>query len=499
VRAWAELSPCAVVATPPRNEEALEKYQEVKEKLKALEARSEWAEIPIVKTCIQETKERGEQFVRAYKERVTTRQVEDAIRACSSALNTAKDMLSHHRHDECLVSIQKCKDLTEALASDSMLNSMPAASQWLATYAEEIPALQRKHSKVMLDRAVADAIRAADSEFGFMQGHFDHYRFEHALQSLAKYRDLVKAIENESSFNGHPAIEEFLKKSDVAVPEFEKKYVETMLQREYDEAVRLASGELGTANDLFQHHRYDESLVSLHKYRASIDAIRSREAFSAIAARDAYVKEALEVKIPEWQAKYKETVLGRKGDDLARELGGLVNTAKEHLSHHRHEQFLAACQNLKDKANEAEPTSDTPEGSDQRLMLELPQVKSALTSAYADLHLMSQEYDAKMLERKIDEAIRAVDSSLTTAKDMLFHSRFEESLTAFSRARESEAELIGQNFASSEKVTSHHREFAQAAKEFQSCDHARATASGGKETRWWHIADCHRSVLALSS
>lgn len=259
-----------------------------------------------------------------------------------------------------------------------------------------------------------------------------------ALTSLAKYRELAADIENDTAFRGHPKVEAFLRESDKRVPEFEAKYRDTLLKREYDEAVRLANGLLTQADSMFDHSRFDEALVELNRYRESIQAMQEREEYGALGGdRDLYVKEATEVKIPAWQDKYKEKVLGRRGDEIARELRSMAGTAKDHQSHYRDELFLEALQVLKARAKEvAEVEGDA--GSDSQLLLSLPQVKDVLQETFQAMYELTQAYDARVLEKRIDEAKKAAEGPLAEANDMLNHSRFEVR-NRDTRAREAHA------------------------------------------------------------
>ena len=144
------------------------------ERLKSLQSRTEWSEIECVKSAIAEASQRLTKFIDEYKERVTKKQAHEQIRACSSALQSSKDDLSHHRHEMCLEKLHKAKDLTEQLKADPLLSTLPVAAEWMATFAGEYANVQKEYERVMLQRAVDDAIRVARGAFQETEDHLSH-------------------------------------------------------------------------------------------------------------------------------------------------------------------------------------------------------------------------------------------------------------------------------------------------------------------------------------
>lgn len=69
-----------------------------------------------------------------------------------------------------------------------MLSSMPVSAEWLSKFAEEHPALQRKHTQIMLERRLAEALRVANGAFGETEDNFSHYRFEVGTSALRRHR-----------------------------------------------------------------------------------------------------------------------------------------------------------------------------------------------------------------------------------------------------------------------------------------------------------------------
>lgn len=303
---------------------------------------------------------------------MVTKQASDAVRECSTALDFAKGHLDHHRHEMCLDELQKCKDKTEALRSDSLLSTVTVAVEWLARFAEEVPALQRKYDQTMLQRDITSALRVANDAFGEVEDHFNHYRFEYALTSLAKYRELGEELEREKRFAGDARVEEFLSKFDTNVANFNTRYRDTMLKREYDEKVRAASDTFSNMDHMFNQSRFEESVAALQTYREIIDELRASK-FDPISERDEYVRVVQEEKIPTWLAAYKEKVASRKGAEIARELNMAISTAKDHFNHHRDEMFLAALDAVRDRIKESEPAEN--DTGDARMIYELPAVQ----------------------------------------------------------------------------------------------------------------------------
>ena len=294
------------------------------------------------------------------------------MRECSGALDFAKGHLDHHRHEMCLDELQKCKDSTEKLRSDAMLSTIPVAAAWLATYAEEVPALQRKYDQVMLEREITSALRVASDAYSEVEGHFYHSRFEYALTSLENFRNLGEQMDKEKRFAGNPDVEEFLSTFDSKIADFTRRYNETMLQREYDEKVRNANDAINNADHCFSHSRFEDALTSLQTYREMITELNASK-YDPIGERNEYVRAAQEDRIPAWLAKYKTEVLGRKGADVARELSMAATTAKDHFSHHRDELFLSALDVLRQRMKDAEPAKgDT---GDARMIYELQSVQ----------------------------------------------------------------------------------------------------------------------------
>lgn len=100
--------------------QALAAHSQAKEYLAEVQGESAWKEVDVIKTVIREAGEKIPAFVAQYKERVVKRACEDKIRECSSALQTAKDMLDHHRHDARIQQTHHQRSKQEQLRSSQL-------------------------------------------------------------------------------------------------------------------------------------------------------------------------------------------------------------------------------------------------------------------------------------------------------------------------------------------------------------------------------------------
>ena len=81
---------------------------------------------------------------------------------------------------------------------------------------------------------------------------------------------------------------------------------------------------------------------------------------------------------------------------------------------------------------------------------------------------MSQAYDQRTQDKKVDEALRNIRALMDQVNYLFSHSRFDESLTEFAKARDAAAELSSAPFAAGvPRVTEYLTSFATAAKEFE--------------------------------
>ena len=426
-----------------RNEEALQWYHKAEERRKALAQKTEWAHLPVVQEALAKAATKGAKFITDYKERVLVKQADEQVRECERQLTTARDALSHHRHEESITAIAKCKELTTALRGESMLQGVPRVTNWVVQFEKDVPELEGKIKKTLLDREVADAVREVVSTFDRCEDHFSHYRFEDCLTWFAKYRSLGAALESNKRFAGHPVAEECLRKFDVNVPAFEAKYKSTMLQREYTETLRTLSGKLDTANDHFDHHRTEAALTLFHAYKEAVQQLSKREDFASLGATDV-VKKANEQLIPEWQNKYTAKVLAKTCGETIRGIESALGTARNKLDHHDDEGFLVALRDAEARVAAVVPKQvDGDASGDIALIYKMPEMQDTLKSSAQTIYELKQAFDIKSRERLISDAIRACESAYGSAKDQLFHSRFEDAMKELVRAHQAADELSG--------------------------------------------------------
>ena len=420
-----------------RQDEALVQYHKANEMRREIESLPrDHLEHEDTARALAEFHAKGPKFLKDYKDRVVHVQARDKVGDLSRVLGCAQDKVDHYREVECLEDLATVEERLGELSRDLMLGSAAQVLEFADECRVRVPALKAQANRQMLDREVHEVLRVLNGTYGDCEQNFSHSRFEMSLQSLAKLRELANELDREVRFRGRPDVEAALLKFDAAIPEFMQRYAKEMALRAFEEDRREARGAFGAATDMFQHSRFDECLAELHKARQRVAAIAANELYcdggALNAQRDAFVKESLEVTVPEFLAKYTETVIARKAREAARELSGKIGTATSHLEHHRGELFLAALADAKEFAaglNAADPDSEA------AIVFRHAATTEALNDAARQVHELTERFRAQEFTKQVNEAMRNVTSPLADAKHLLGHSRFEDSLVALASAQ----------------------------------------------------------------
>jgi hypothetical protein len=286
---------------------------------------------------------------------------------------------------------------------------------------------------------------------------YSHYRYNESAEAMEKARTDLNSLDT-APYNLVDNVRAFINDMRYQIDTLEKKLAEAMLTRVVDEKVREAKSHGTTAKDMHYHNRYSEALDAIAKARESINLL-SGPPFATHPNVYNFLPEYIQ-QINEIEAKCGDSLQSRKIDEKIREAKSHGTTAKDMHYHHRYQESLNAVA----KARECVGNLQATYGG-------YPSVIEFLPEFIRQIDDIEVKCGESMMNRVVEDKIREAKTHGTTAKDMIYHHRHQEALTAVTKARESIAELSVAPFTNFPSVNIFLPEFINQVNEYQrACD-----------------------------
>jgi uncharacterized protein (DUF1810 family) len=409
-----------------RYDESLEAVAKAREQMSEL-AQLPYVNLESVKTFLNEFVKQIDDIEQKCGEEMFARVLDDKIRAAKTHGTTAKDMHYHNRYQESLDAVAKARELIAEL-QEAPWNSLEATKAFLPEFTKQIDDYERQCGEALFSKLVDDKIRAAKTHGTTAKDMHFHSRYQESLDAVAKARESIAEL-SEAPWNSLEATKAFLPEFIKQVDEYEHQCGEALFSKVVDDKIRAAKTHGTTAKDMHFHSRYQESLDAVAKAREIIAELKEAP-YVTLKATQEFLPE-FEKQVEQYEHQCGEAMFGRVADDKIRAVKTLVTEAENLHSHSRNEEALQSVAKARDAIAELE------EAPFKTLEVTVAYLKDAKPS----LDSLEGKIAEVLFGRVVEDKIRAAKTHLTNAKDLHFHSRNSEALTAIAKTRETIAEL----------------------------------------------------------
>ncbi len=406
-------------------QESLDASAKAREAIAAL-SEEPYKSHPLVTAFLPDFIKQIDDYERQVSDKILEKVVIEKVNEAKTNGSKAKDMLFHNKYQESLDASAKARE-SIALLSEAPYSTHSKVTSFLPDFIKQIDQYETECGEKMFGKVVSDKISEAKSQGTKAKEFHYHSRYEEALEAVAKAREIIADLQ--STFGSHKTVVEFLPAFVAQIDGYEKQCGEAMYSKVVNDKIREADRFGDTAKDMHYHSRYQESLDAIAKARERVDEL-SNPPFATFESVVKFLPEFIK-KLDDLETKCGEAMFGKVVGDKIREADRFGTTAKDMHYHSRYEEALEAVAKARELINEL---SQTPYGTFKSVIEFLPE----FTKKIDEYEKLCGE---AMFSKVANDKIREADRFGTTAKDMHYHSRYEESLTAVATARERVNEL----------------------------------------------------------
>ncbi len=409
-----------------RYNDSLEAIGKARDQMSEL-TQAPYVNLDIVKTFLNEFTKQIDYIEAKCGEDMFSRLADDKVREAKTHGTKAKDMLFHNCYQDAIDAVAKARDVISEL-QQAPWSSLAVVASFLPEFAKQIDEYERQCGEALFSKVVDEKIHEAKTLGTKAKDMHFHNQYQNALDAIAKARDIIAELK-EAPYGNLKTTQVFLPEFIKQIDEYERLCGESLFSKVVDEKIHEAKTHGTNAKDMHFHNQYQNALDAVAKARDLINELKEAP-FASLKATQEFLPE-FEKQIDQYERQCGEAMFGRVAEDKIRAAKTLVTDAENKHFHSIHQEALDTVAKARDAISELE----------QPPYATLEVTLAFLKTAKPALDALEGKIGASLFGRFVEDKIRDAQTLMTTAKDLHFHSRNGEALTAIAKTREAIAEL----------------------------------------------------------